>query len=241
MRRGPALVVAAAAVLVGAGATAGTTRAQEDPPATTVPAPASTDPGVPADEGGDGPAPVGTSPVVVVPAGCARPAPPAVVFTGRLVDRDFRTGRFRVETVRAGDPAPYAVGNLIDVRYGNDVRALELGEAYVVAAGIHPDLGVLFSQIREPAPPFGGDDVISVQESDVPCPVLEDPIRTLEPDGTSVESGVLTPLFEDRAGLLGAVVVPLAVAVAAVFALAAVRLLLDGVVRGVRTLGRQRR
>jgi hypothetical protein len=236
---GPAArrLVAGAALVVAAMATpgSGVARAQDDPPETTL-APAPGEPGAP----GATPPP-GTSPVVLVPSGCARPALPDVVFTGTLVDRDFRTGRFRVEQVRAGDETAFAVAGLIDVRYGTDVQALEVDRAYVVSAGIHPELGVLFSQIRAPAPPFGGDDVVGVEDSDVPCPVLEDPIRTLELDGTSVESGVFTPLFEERSKLLGAFLVPLGVAVAAVAALAALRLVLDGMARGVRTLSRRTR
>jgi hypothetical protein len=237
---GRSLVVVGA--LLGCAAPALVAHAQGTPPGGSTP-PSSVPATGAATDGAatDGTAPVGTSPVVVVPSGCARPALPDVVFLGTLVARDFRTARFAIDNVRAGDPTPFAVNGLIDVRYGNDVERLQVDEQYVVAAGVHPDLGLLYSQIREPAPPFGGDDVISVQESDVPCPVLEDPIRTLEPDGTSVESGVLTPLFEDRSKLLRTLGVPLAVAFAAVFVLAGVRLVLDAFGRGVRRLAGQRR
>jgi hypothetical protein len=225
-----ALVAAVGVVVAGSEAAA-----QEDPPDTTLVA-------SPGELGApDTTPPPGTAPLVLVPSGCARPALPEVVFTGTLVDRDFRTGRFRIEQVRAGDETPFTVAGLIDVRYGTDVQALELDRAYVVSAGIHPELGVLFSQIRAPAPPFGGDDVVGVEDSDVPCPVLEDPVRTLELDGTSVESGVFTPLFDERSQLLGALLVPLGVAVGAVAALAALRLLLDGMARGVRSLSRRPR
>jgi hypothetical protein len=182
----------------------------------------------------------GSAPLVIVPTGCVTPAPPDIVFIGTLVDRDYRTGRFRIDQVRDGDAARFSVDGLVDVRYGNDVQYLELGDEYLVGAGIHPDLGVLVSQIRAPAPAFGGDEVIGVAESDVPCPVLEDPVRTFLPDGTSVESGVLAPFFEDRPPLAGAFLIPLGVVFAAVFVLAAIRLILNAVVRGVGAMTHRR-
>jgi hypothetical protein len=210
------------------------------PPATLPPAtlsPTGT-PGTP--DTPDTPGAGGGAPLVIVPSGCVSPAPPNLVFVGTLVDRDFRTGRFRIDEVRDGDAGRFSVGGLVDVRYGNDVQYLELGDEYLVGAGIHPDLGVLVSQIRAPAPPFGGDDVIGVAESDVPCPVLEDPVRTFLPDGTSVESGVLAPFFEDRAPLAGAFLIPLGVACAAVFVLAGLRLFLGAIARGVGALTHRR-
>jgi hypothetical protein len=189
----------------------------------------------------DGSAGSGTASLVIVPSGCVSPRPPVLVFDGTLVDRDFRTGRFRINQVRDGDPAPFAADGVIDVRYGNDAQYLELDEEYLVGAGVDPDLGVLVSQIRAPAPPFGGDDVIGAAESDVPCPVLEDPIRTLRPDGSSVESGVLAPFFDERKQLAGAFLIPLGVACAVLAALACLRLLLGAIARGVGSLARQRR
>jgi hypothetical protein len=220
-----AVVRGAIAVTVLAGGAALPARAQES----TVPPPA------------DGSIPPGTAPLVIVPSGCVSPPPPDLVFVGTLVDRDFRTGRFRIDQVRDGDPTPFAVDDFVDVRYGNAVQYLELDEEYLVGAGVHEDLGVLVSQIRAPAPPFGGDDVIGAAESDVPCPVLEDPIRTLRPDGTSVESGVLAPFFEERTELAGAFLIPLGVACAVIAALASVRLLIGAIARGVGGLARQRR
>jgi hypothetical protein len=181
-----------------------------------------------------------TSPLVVVPSGCVEPDRPDVVFVGSLVERDYRTGRFEVIQVRAGDIASFQVGSLVDVRYGVDAEYLDQGEDYLVAARQEPVLGILVSTVREPVPDFGGDDVIGVAESDVECPVLEDQVRTVRPDGTPVESGVFTPFLEKKTQLLGAFLVPTGIAFAVVFVLAMLRVSVSGVVTGVSNAASRR-
>lgn len=180
-------------------------------------------------------------PMTVVPTGCPQPDLPDVVFIGTLVDRDFRTARFHIDQVRAGDPAPFAIAGLIDVRYGHDVQFLEPDSTYLVSASRHPVIGILASRIREPAPNFGGDDIVGLAEPDLDCPELADWVRTLHPDGSEVTTSVLAPLFEQRGRLVGAVVVPLGVAFGVVFLLAMLRVGFDGVVRGVSTARSRRR
>jgi hypothetical protein len=191
------------------------------------------------DDGAEGP-PAAVR-LVPIPSGCSAPDMPDVVFVGRIVARDFRTARFQIDQVRAGDETPFASEGLIDVRYGIDVDYLEEGRPYLVAARRDPVLGVLASSIRESPPDFAGDDVISVTESDVSCPVFEDQIRTLLPDGTPVESGVFAPLQGSGIRVLGAVGIPLGIALGVVFVLAMLRLGLSGVATGVdRALDRRR-
>jgi hypothetical protein len=192
------------------------------------------------DEAGSPEAP-GTVPLIPVPSGCTAPEMPDVVFVGRVVARDFRTARFRIEQVRAGDETPFAADGLIDVRYGIDVDYLEEDRPYLVAARQDPVLGVLASSIRESLPDFAGDDVISVTESDVSCPVFEDQVRTLLPDGSPVESGVFAPLQGSGIRMLGAFGIPLGITFAVVFVLAMLRLAVSGVATGVdRALDRRR-
>ena len=173
----------------------------------------------------------GTLPLVPVPSSCTAPPQPDVVFVGTLVERDFRTGRFAIEQIRAGSGP--AQGELIDVRYGLDVEYLEVGERYLVSARRDLVLGLLASKIRSPAPLLGGDDVVGVAESDVECPRFDDPIRTLRPDGSAIDSAVLAPLREHSGQLLGTVLVPIGVAVAILAALATLRLAVGGLVRSV--------
>ncbi len=173
-------------------------------------------------------------PLIEAPTGCVQPELPDVVFVGTTVDRDFRTARFEVVQVRAGDMEPFAVGGFVDVRYGLDVQYLERGVDYLVSARRDPVIGVLYSRVRAPVPEFGGDDIVGLAESDVECPGFEDPVKTLHPDGRGIETSVLEPLFGSRGRLLAALVVPFGVAFGLVFVLAMLRLGVAGVIRGVR-------
>ena len=149
-----------------------------------------------------------TIPNSTIPASCEIPLPVRATFVGAVVGSDSRTARFEVRQIRGGSIDGFAVGGLIDVDYGEDVRFLELGESYIVAAGVDQTSGRLVSKVRDPEPLFGGNQVIGIGERIVDCPELEDAVRTLTTDGRSLESGVLAPLGDDRQGLLRAVFLP---------------------------------
>ena len=216
MALGVVAVVAAATV------PAGVAVAQEPPPPTAPPVPV-------------------TLPLVPVPVGCEAPPLPHVVFVGEVVERDYRTVRFRIEQVRAGRPDPFADDGVIDVRYGIDAQYLDDGERYLVSAPVDPVLGLLVSRVTEPVEDFGGDEVIGVSESDVTCPLFEDPTRTLHVDGTPIEAGLLDPFWSARARLLGAILLPLGVGVGVIFVLAMLRLSVTGLARGIADAGRRAR
>ncbi|HSL72963.1 MAG TPA: hypothetical protein VK853_00760 [Ilumatobacteraceae bacterium] len=159
--------------------------------------------------------------LIPVPIGCPRPDPAAVAFVGTMTGKDDVTQvvRFRIDQIRAGSAAPWAIDGLIDVRYGDDYRFLDEGEQYLVGAGSDPVFGVLSSRVRPPTPNFGGNDVIGVDDLAVDCPELDDPIRTVNVDGTSVDTGVLSLLTEDRRLLAATIGVPTAIAFAVLLAL----------------------
>lgn len=186
-----------------------------------------------------GESPSVTLPVVPVPTGCAAPQLPHIVFTGTVVDSDFRSVRFEIDQIRAGQGAPFALGNEIDVRYGLDTQFLEDGERYLVSAIVDPDLGLLVSNVTDPIEHFGGDEVIGVSETDIDCPEFEDPARTLQLDGTPIDGDMLEPFFSARVQLLGAVLIPFGVAAAMIFALAALRLSVSGIFRSIIGVGRR--
>lgn len=177
--------------------------------------------------------PVG-EPLIPVPDGCTLPDQPHVVFVGDVVDRDFRTIRFQIDRVRAGDPAPFGFGDdEIDVRYGLDAQYLDDGETYLVSAVVHPDLGLLTSHVTDPIEHFGGDEVIGVAETGVDCPDFEDATLTLHVDGTPVDAGLLEPFFGAKPRILFALVVPPAVALGAIFVLATLRLSVTGLFNSI--------
>ena len=149
-----------------------------------------------------------TIPNSTIPASCEIPLPVRVTFIGSVVGSDSRTARFEVRQIRGGSVEGFSVGGLIDVDYGEDVRFLEPGESYLVAAGVDQTSGRLVSKVRDPEPLFGGNQVIGIGEQNVDCPELEDAVRTLTTDGRSLESGVLAPLGDDRRGLVRAVLLP---------------------------------
>jgi hypothetical protein len=178
--------------------------------------------------------------LVPIPAGCPVPEPAAVAFVGTMIGKDdvTQTVRFRIDQLRAGSASPWAIDGLIDVRYGDDYRFLDDGHQYLVGAGYDPTYGALSSRVRPAEPTFGGNDVIGVDDVAVECPLVDDPVRTLEVDGTSVDSGVLTLLVDDKRLLLATLAVPTAIAFAALLALVVLKTFGVLAARGVFQLGR---
>jgi hypothetical protein len=177
---------------------------------------------------------VASSPLVVVPPGCAAPPAPVAVFVGTLADADATTARFAVQQIRAGSLDGYAVDTIVDVRFDDDIRFLRTGEQYLVGAGLDPILGTLRSKVRSPAPLFGGDAVIGINDSDVRCPRVEDGVKTLLTDGTEVDTGVLTPLKTAKRSVLKAILKPLGLAFVVLLLLVSMKLLIFAMVRTVR-------
>lgn len=175
--------------------------------------------------------------LVPAPPECAVPPPELAVFVGTLVINDVNTARFEVEVIRSGSIDGFAVGGLIDVRYGDETRFLDVGTRYIVGAAIDPEFGVLASRVRESAPLFGGNEIAGVDDTDVDCPVFEDPVRTLMIDNSPVESGVLSPLDGASGKIVWAIVQPLGVAILILIGLVAVKLLLFALGRSLRDLG----
>ena len=207
-----------------------------DPSSTVVPAPAEPGPLLPSLQV---PPPIAdpnvvSTPLLVIPSGCPAAPSPVAVFVGTLAAADATTGRFAVQQVRAGSLDGYAVDTIVDVRFDDDIRFLHTGQQYLVGASPDPITQVLHSKVRLPAPLFGGDAVIGVDDSDVRCPRVEDGVKTLLVDGTEVDTGVLTPLKTAKLSLAKAIVKPLAVAFIVLVVLASMKLLLFAMVRAAR-------
>ncbi len=231
------LLVGLLAGLCAAGAFASTAAATVPP---TDPPPAPVEPGAPASTVPVDPEtglPAAQGPLVVLPAGCVTPALPLAVFEGVITDAVSTTARFRVQRVLAGSLQGYLVGDLVDVRYGEETRFLSVGGTYIVGTARSAEDGLLVSTVREAAPLFGGDAVVGVNDSDVECVTLDDPVRTLMPDGSAVDTGVLAPLRGNTKSLLGAVLRPVAIAFCALLALVVMKHLLFGIGRALRDMG----
>jgi len=235
MRRRVALCVGLMAGLTWGGTAAAVPPTEPPLPAeavpTTVPPPATTPNGLP----------VALGPLIVVPPGCVAPVPARAVFRGTtvLVDDPARptTYRFRVDAMLAGSLDGFEVANQVDVRFGDEARFLEIGQQYIAGVAIDSDTGLLVSAVREPAPLFGGDAVIGANDSDIDCPRVEDPVRTLMADGAGVEAGVLSPLKGEGSSLAAAILTPLAIAFGSLVALVLLKHLLFGIGRSLREMG----
>ncbi len=176
--------------------------------------------------------------LVEVPAGCAVPTPADVAFIGFVTAKDFEKARYRVVQLRAGSLGGASVDGLIDVLYFDDVKFLDVGEQYLVGARFDDTFGSMFSTVRPAEPLFGGNDVIGLNDSDVECPVLEDPVRTVRPDGSSVDSGVISPLLDDKARVFGALALPALVAFGVLAGLVLFRQAGRFTLKGILELGR---
>jgi hypothetical protein len=216
-------------------------------PTTTVAAPVEAAPVAPAVPGVVGPEPpvlevpppivdpnVVSSPLIVVPGGCPVQPAPVAVFVGTLAAADATTARFAVQQIRAGSLDGYAVDTIVDVRFDDDIRFLHTGQQYLVGASPDPVTRVLHSKVRLPAPLFGGDAVIGVDDSDVRCPRVEDGVKTLMVDGSEVDTGVLAPLKTAKRSLAKAFLKPLAVAFIVLVVLASMKLLIFAMIRAAR-------
>ena len=139
--------------------------------------------------------------------GCPIQPLPDVVFVGTVTASDYRTARLRIDQSRAGDITQFAAGDLVDVRYGIDTKYLREGRQYLIAAVFDPAIDGLRS--REAAPRRS----TAVTRSSAPprasscVPEIVDAMRTIHVDGSSVDSGLLRPLVDDRQGVLRALLI----------------------------------
>jgi len=178
------------------------------------------------------PAPAG--PLVVIPAGCAQPPAAVAVFDGVVLGTTVNVARFEVARLLAGSLSGYEVApGVVDVVYGDDAQFLATGERYTVGVGTD-ETKLLRSSLRDPRPLFGGDAVIGLDDSDVDCPSIDDPVRTLLGDGTAVDAGLLTPLRGSGSDLLKALLVPFAVGFGVLVALVVVKQLMFAFGRSLR-------
>jgi hypothetical protein len=169
-----------------------------------------------------------------LPPGCAPPAEPLAVFTGTLVAADSRTARFEVDQVTAGDLAGYQVDRLVDVDYLDDVRFLVIGQDYLVAVDVDPDTQRLRSK-AQPAPElFGGNQVVGVDDATVVCPIFADAAITKMPDGTSIETGLLSPLLAEKRDMLWSILRPALIVLGVLVGLVLVKRILLWIGRSIR-------
>jgi len=139
-------------------------------------------------------------------------APRAAIatFLGELVSADDAAAIFSVVQVRGGSLGAYVNAGAISIRYAErETRFLQVGTTYLVGAGGSELFSTLESKVRAKKQLFAGDAVVGVDESDKPCPKIEDPVLTLLPNGQPINAGVFSLLRNGRSGLVQAAVLPL--------------------------------
>jgi len=99
----------------------------------------------------------------------------------------------------------------------------------------------LVSKLTQPPVDFAGDEIVGVSENDVECPEAEDPIITLNTDGSPVNFSIIDPMLAKRSSIAGALLVPFTVAMVVIFLLAMLRLSSQSLVSSLRDLRRPRR
>jgi hypothetical protein len=145
-----------------------------------------------------------------LPAGCVAPRAAIATFLGELVSADDGAAIYSVVQVRGGSLGAYVNAGAISIRYAErETRFLQVGTTYLVGAGGSELFSTLESKVRAKKQLFAGDAVVGVDESDKPCPVIEDPVLTLLPNGQPINAGVFSLLRNGRSGLVQAVVLPL--------------------------------
>jgi len=198
-----------AATIFGAGATAGGSSSI----VATVPP---IDDSIPDEQGGGGSVIDDSLPTIdpatqtTLPAGCIAPRAATATFLGELISTDDLLATYRVVQVRGGSLGAYANSGLISVRYANrETRFLQPGETYLVGAGASELFTTLESKVRAEKELFGGDAVVGIDESDVPCPKFEDPVITLRPNGDFIDSGIFSLFAKQPTQLLQVFLLPL--------------------------------
>lgn len=163
--------------------------------------------------------PVSTNPsaTTTVPVGCA-PAPLSqAVFVGRVANLDVTSAVFELVRLRSGSLAGYStevpmqtgqVATQVGIYYGRDVKFLKIGQTYLVGTSLDASTSRIYSRVTESAPLFGGNQVADINNSGVVCPTFADPARTLNVDGSGIESGVLSGLKGNSGRIAFAILVP---------------------------------
>jgi len=175
-----------------------------------------------------------SAPLVPIPQGCPEPPVASVVFVGRVIAKDFRVARFQIEQVRAGTTAGYALGNLIDVRYGSDVEFLNTDDQYLVGAVPQGVDLALTSKVREAKPLLGGNAVVGLTEKSSECPRLEDPVRTFHVDGSAIETSMFKALSNKKKQIALAFAKPMLAVLGIVLGLVLIRWMFTAIALAVR-------
>jgi len=216
--------------------------ATSDPNVTTTSAPIETPVESPIDEQGGVTVPPVAAPVstlpsatTTVPVGCPPPPVSQAVFVGKVKVLDATQAVYELVRLRSGSLAGYStdvpnasgvVVTEVGIYYGRDVKFLDVGATYLVGTALDATTGRIYSRVTDEAPLFGGNEVADIDASGVTCPSFPDVARTLNVDGSSVESGVLSGLSGETDRVVFAILIPVGLVLLGLVTLVLIRRLI---------------
>ena len=168
-----------------------------------------------------------------IPEGCFPQALPQVVFIGEASNVSDESVSFAIQKTITGDASSYVTGDgTVEVQYGTDAKFVDEGKTYIVGAVTDPFLPILVSKLRATTTTLGAE--LGQTNTGDACPTFEDAIITLNENGTSVDTGVLRPLRENKLLIIAALVLSVVLAIGGLAAVVVMQRTRRGIARTMR-------
>lgn len=168
-----------------------------------------------------------------IPEGCFPQALPQVVFVGKATNMSDESVSFAIQKTITGDASSYVTGDgTVEVQYGTDAKFVDEGTTYIVGAVTDPFLPILVSKLRATTTTLGAD--LGQTNTGDACPIFEDAVITLHENGTSVDTGVLRPLRENKLLVIAALILSVALAFGGLVAVVVMQRTRRGIARTMR-------
>ena len=168
-----------------------------------------------------------------IPEGCFQQALPQVVFIGKVTNVADESVSFAIQKTITGDASSYVTGDgTVEVQYGTDAKFVDEGKTYIVGAVTDPFLPILVSKLRATTTTLSAE--LGQTNTGDACPTFEDAIITLNENGTSVDTGVLRPLRENKLLVIAALVLSVALAIGGLVAVVVMQRTRRGIARTMR-------
>ena len=168
-----------------------------------------------------------------IPEGCFPQALPQVVFIGEASTVSDESVSFAIQKTITGDASSYVTGDgTVEVQYGTDAKFVHEGKTYIVGAVTDPFLPILVSKLRATTTTLGAE--LGQTNTGDACPTFEDAIITLNENGTSVDTGVLRPLRENKLLIIAVLILSVAIAFGGLVAVVVMQRTRRGIARTMR-------
>ena len=168
-----------------------------------------------------------------IPEGCFPQALPQVVFIGEASNVSDESVSFAIQKTITGDASSYVTGDgTVEVQYGTDAKFVHEGKTYIVGAVTDPFLPILVSKLRATTTTLGAE--LGQTNTGDACPTFEDAIITLNENGTSVDTGVLRPLRENKLLIIAVLILSVAIAFGGLVAVVVMQRTRRGIARTMR-------